>query len=142
MAVNPVEGAVSSMKKGMNCSQAIFSNYGPHLGIDYDMALKITSAFGGGINDMGNVCGAVTGAIKAIGLKHGGEGTDNQMKSQEVTSKFTNKFKELNDTFMCKELINHDLLTQEDIEHAFKSGAFNNCLKFVKDASEILENLL
>ena len=142
MVDNRVERAVSSMKNGMNCSQAVFSVYSQHLGVDHDTALKITSAFGGGISGTGNVCGAVTGAIMAIGLKHGGEGTNDQMKSQGITSQFTNKFKERNETIICRELINHDLLTPEDIEHAFKTGVFNNCPKFVKDASEILENVL
>ncbi|MHA2251008.1 MAG: hypothetical protein ACXAD7_11635 [Candidatus Kariarchaeaceae archaeon] len=38
--------------------------------------------------------------------------------------------------------MDHDLLTAEDLEDAFKTGAFNNCPKFVKDAAEILEQVL
>jgi len=103
--------------------------------------------FGGGINQTGNVCGAVTGALMAIGLKHGEVGIQEiqeiqDLKSSKVASEFTKKFKERNVTIICRELIDHDLLTAEDIEHAFKTGAFNNCPKFVKDAAEILEKIL
>ena len=51
-----------------NCAQAIFATYGPRLAkgkVDFDSCMKITSAFGGGINRTGNVCGAVTGALMA-----------------------------------------------------------------------------
>jgi len=150
MSDNRVEEAISCLRDGMNCSQAIFSVYGHHLGVDRDRCLKIASVFGGGINNTGNVCGAVTGAIMAIGLKHGdlkyGEVGIKDLtelpKSYGVASEFTKKFKERNVTIICRELIDHDLLTAEDIEHAFKTGAFNNCPKFVKDAAEILEKML
>ena len=150
MSDNRVEGAISCMEDGMNCAQAIFSVYGQHLGVDRDTCLKIASVFGGGINQTGNVCGAVTGAIMAIGLKHGEAGIREKQEIQEildvksfkVAREFTKKFTERNVTIICRELINHDLLTAEDIEHAFKTGAFKNCPKFVKDAAEILEKVL
>ena len=34
---------------------------------------RIATPFGGGIGGRGEVCGAVTGAVMAIGLKHGRE---------------------------------------------------------------------
>lgn len=136
MSDNRVEGATSSMENGLNCSQAIFSIYGQYLGMDRDTCLKITSVFGGGINRTGNVCGAVTGALMAIGLKHA------EVESDSVASEFTKKFRERNGTIICRELIDHNLLTVIDRAHAFESGAFENCPKFVKDAAEILEKML
>jgi len=150
MSDNRVEEVISCFKDGMNCSQAIFSVYGQHLGVDRDACLKISSLFGGGINQTGNICGAVTGALMAIGLKHGEVRMQEiqeikeiqDLKSFKAASEFTKKFKERNATIICRELINHNLLTAEDIEHAFKTGVFNNCPKFVKDAAEILEKIL
>ena len=58
-----------------NCAQAIFATYGPQIGlenIDYESCMKIASAFGGGINLTGNVCGAITGTLMTLGLKYGG----------------------------------------------------------------------
>ena len=49
-----------------NCAQAIFATYGPLIGlqkIDCNRCMRITAAFGGGINLTGNVCGAITGAL-------------------------------------------------------------------------------
>lgn len=142
MSENRVEEVISLLDHQYNCSQAIFSVYGQYLGVDRDTCLKITSVFGGGIDRTGNVCGAVTGAMMAIGLKYGEVQTKDPLGSHGVASEFIKKFKDRNVTIICRELIDHDLLTTEDLDHAFKTGTFNNCPKFVKDAAEILEKIL
>ncbi|MFX1513016.1 MAG: C-GCAxxG-C-C family protein [Promethearchaeota archaeon] len=148
MSDNRVEEVMSRFQEGMTCSEAIFSVYGQHLGVDRDTCVKIASVFAGGINHTGNVCGAVTGAIMAIGLKYSEVRTrpptefKELPKSYRIASEFTTKFKERNGTIICRELIDHDLLTVEDIQHAFKTDAFKNCPKFVNDVAEILESIL
>jgi len=142
MSENRVEEVISLLDHQYNCSQAIFSVYGQYLGVDRDTCLKITSVFGGGIDRTGNVCGAVTGAMMAIGLKYGEVGTKDPLGSHGFAGEFIKKFKDRNVTIICRELIDHDLLTTEDLDHAFKTGTFNNCPKFVKDAAEILEKIL
>jgi C_GCAxxG_C_C family probable redox protein len=128
-------------RKG-SCSQAIFTAYGEHLSlgkVDYDTCMKIASAFSGGIAGTGNVCGALSGALMAIGLKYGGA---NATKADEVARKFLDEFKSLHGTILCREFIDHDLFTDEDVKHAFQTGAFNNCDKFVEDAALLLDKLL
>lgn len=131
-------------RKG-NCSQAIFATYSEQLGlgkVDYDTCLKIASAFGGGIARTGNVCGALTGALMVLGLKYGGAKEAEQEKANEVGGKLLNEFQSLNGSIICRELINHDLLTDEDVKQAFKKGSFINCPKFVEDVSIMLERFL
>lgn len=133
------------LEKGQNCSQAIFTGYGEQLGlgkVDYDTCLKIASAFGGGIARTGNVCGALTGAVMALGLKYGGAKREDQEKANRVAGKLLNEFRSLNGSIICRELINHDLTTDEDLKQAFQKDAFNNCPKFVEDVSMMLEKLL
>ncbi|MFQ5976791.1 MAG: C-GCAxxG-C-C family protein [Candidatus Heimdallarchaeota archaeon] len=147
MSDNRVEEVLSCFQKGMSCSQAILSVYGQQFGVDRATCMKIASAFGGGIGGMGDVCGAVAGAIMAIGLKYdsGEVGTTaftELPKSYTVAREFTQEFRERNGTVTCRELIDHDLLTVEDVQNAFKTGAFKNCPQFVKDAAEILEKIL
>ena len=43
-----VEYAVSCFKDGFSCSQAVLSAYGGRFGLDHEMALKVSGAFGGG----------------------------------------------------------------------------------------------
>lgn len=129
-------------RKG-SCSQAVFATYGEHLGlgkVDFDTCMKIASAFSGGIAGTGNICGALSGALMALGLKYG---TDtNPFKINDVSRKLLDEFESLNGTTMCRKLINHDLLTQEDTKKAFETGAFDNCGKYVEDTTKILDKLL
>ena len=128
-----------------NCSQAIFAAYGEQLGVgkvDYDTCLKIASAFGGGIAQTGNVCGALTGALMALGLKYGSGEMKDQQNVNNISVKLLNDFKSLNGSIICRELINHDLITEDDIKQAYQTGAFNNCPKFVEDVAMMLEKLL
>ncbi len=122
------------------CSEAIFAAYGKHLGsgeVDYDTCFKIASAFSGGIARTGNVCGALTGALMALGLKHG-----SAEKVNEVAVKFLDEFQSLHGSTICRELIDHNLMTDDDLKQAFATGAFDNCPKFVEDVTVILDRLL
>jgi len=126
-----------------HCSQAIFASYGEQLGlgkVDFETCMKISSAFSGGIAGSGNVCGAITGALMALGLKYGSYGYATEVN--EIAVKLFDEFKSLNGSIICRELINHDLITDEDVKQAFGNGSFDNCPKFVEDTAVILEKLL
>ncbi len=60
---------LARFSEGPNCTQAIAATYGPNLGLDVEQALKGGDAFGSGMG-MGATCGALTGALMIIGLKH------------------------------------------------------------------------
>ena len=58
--------------KGCNCAQIVFSYFAEKNGLDINKALKISSAFGGGMGK-GDICGAITGAYMALGLIYGND---------------------------------------------------------------------
>jgi C_GCAxxG_C_C family probable redox protein len=140
---NPAEKAKKMMndRKG-HCAQAVFTAFEEKLGkgkIDFDTMMQVSSAFSGGIVRTGNVCGAVTGALMVLGLKYG---SPDSTKVNEVAKKFLDEFELLHSTVICRDLIKHDLITDEDVNNAFKTGAFDNCPKYVEDAVILLEKLL
>jgi C_GCAxxG_C_C family probable redox protein len=142
-----VEAAVSFFKQGFNCSQAVFAVFADQFGIDEETALKISAGFGGGIGAQGLTCGAVTGAIMVIGLKHGGtkpEDTDAKKQTYRLARELSKRFKERNcGTIECRELLKCDMSTKEGYEEAKKRDVHNTvCPKFVADAAEILEEIL
>ena len=63
--------AVELLGQGFSCSQAVFAVFADELGLERDVALKVASGFGGGIGGTGRACGALTGAIMAIGYENG-----------------------------------------------------------------------
>jgi len=138
--------AVSSFKEGFNCSQSVLSTYSRLNGLNREVALKIAQAFGGGMARMGQTCGAVTGAFMVIGLKYGkvkAEDEEAKEKTYEIVREFVKRFKSLNGSIICKDLLGYDLDTPEGRKQVEeKQICETTCPKFVEDAVEILEKLL
>jgi C_GCAxxG_C_C family probable redox protein len=140
--VSRVERAVSLFEEGFSCSQAILSTFGPQLGLDRETALKVATAFGGGTGHMGETCGAVTGAFMVIGLKHGrirAEDEETRDKAYELVAEFVDKFRSRNGSIVCRELLGCDINTPEGLALAREK---NVCPGFVRDAAEIIEEIL
>lgn len=141
-----VDRAVSCFEQGFNCCQAVLSSYGPRFGLDRESALKIASGFGGGIGHLGESCGAVTGALMVIGLKHGGtvaEDEKSSAKTYGLISQFLERFKARHGSIRCRELLGYDISTPEGLQAIKDKGLFDNlCLKFIRASAEILEQLL
>ncbi len=144
--MDKVETVLSSFRDGFSCAQALLSAYGPELGLDRETALKVAGAFGGGMGRMGEACGAVTGAIMVIGLKYGSTDPKDFRAKEEayrVVRVFAERFRALNESITCKELLGCDIGTPEGMKLARKSKVFSTrCPKYVKDAAEIIEELL
>ena len=128
---------------GFSCSQAVFSTLAPELGIDEESALKISSAFGGGMMRHGEVCGAVTGSLMTLGLKFGSDRPDSEEKVREVSQELMRQFKEKNGSLLCKELLGYHLIIPEEREKAKESGVFGKvCPHLVFQATELTEELM
>jgi len=136
--------AVETFRGGINCTQAILSAWGSRHGLDRDTAMKIGGAFGSGMN-MGETCGAVTGALMVIGLRHArvsSAGFLSRDRTEKETLEFIERFKMRNGTVSCKELLGCDLGTPQGRATAKRDKSFKTrCPKFVRDAAEILEEM-
>ena len=129
--------------ENFNCAQAVFAAFAGKYGLDEKTALKIASAFGGGLR-MGDVCGAVSGAAMVIGLKYGqtvGVDTTTKADCYSRTEEFIRLFRAANGSHICKEILGCDLGTPEG------KASFNDrgmvkyiCTKIVASAAEILES--
>ncbi len=141
-----VDQALACFESGFNCSQAIFSTYGPLYGLDRDMCLRIASPFGAGMGYMQETCGAVSGAFMVIGLKYGRisiEDEESKERTYRLVRKFAKRFKSRNKSIQCGELLGVDITTVEGLEEAREKALFKTrCPAFVRDAAEILEEIL
>ncbi len=144
--MDKVERAVSCFKKGFSCSQALLSTYGAQLGLNREMALKVSGAFGGGMGRMGETCGAVTGAFMVIGLKYGKTRVEDEQtkeKAYNLVKEFVDKFKSRNGSIICRELLSCDISTPEGMKLAKERKLIATlCPKLVQDAAEIIEQIL
>jgi C_GCAxxG_C_C family probable redox protein len=80
---------------------------------------QIASAFAGGIGNTGAVCGAVVGAVMAIGLKQGrGETMEEMLGKLAVAREFRRRFEAEMGEIGCRELTGLDLSTEEGLRQA------------------------
>ncbi|MBE5944761.1 MAG: C_GCAxxG_C_C family protein, partial [Lachnospiraceae bacterium] len=143
--MNHIEKANEFFAKNFHCSQAVFAAFAEELGITEEQALKIGACFGSGMRK-GEVCGACTGALMALGLKYGqADEADmkSRMKTNEVSDRFMNEFKAEHGSYICKELLKCDLSTKEGIEYALENKLFTEfCPKMVESATAIAEKIM
>lgn len=141
-----IERAVSCFQEGFSCAQAVLSAYGPQLGLDREMALRVAGAFGGGMGHLGRTCGAVTGSFMVIGLRYGktrAEDNETRDKAYRLVVEFADRFQSRNGSTVCKELLGYDISVPEEYELAREKGVFATlCPKLVRDAAEIVEQIL
>lgn len=140
-----IESAVANFNGGLHCSQCVLEAVSTDIGIDRDLALKISSGFGGGMCH-GELCGAVTGAVMALSLKYGNvDGIDNEAKQKEykIVRGFCKEFKNINGSILCRDLMGVDFAEKENRNIAKEKGLFKkNCPKYIKDAINILDEFL
>ena len=143
--MSKTEKALKNFQETMNCSQAILSAYSEDLGMDEKLAHKVASAFGGGIARNGETCGAVTGALMVLGLKHWNPDLvpdEAKMYVYDRSNKFIQEFIAQNKSIKCKELLDADLSTEEGRKKMKEENLSKKiCEKAVCDAAEIIEKM-
>lgn len=133
-----IDEAVQLFEGSYLCSQAVFAVFSEDLGLSKENAFKIGACFGSGMRQ-GEVCGACTGALMALGLKYG----DDKPKCDEVSDKFFEEFKKENGSFICRDLLECDISTPEGVKQALDNNLFREvCPKMVASAVEITEKIM
>jgi C_GCAxxG_C_C family probable redox protein len=140
------DDAVACFGRGFNCAQSVLSACCEQYGMSKEEALKVSCAFGAGMGRLGGTCGAVTGAYMAIGLKYGKylEGDEvPKEKTYAMVNEFSRQFKARNGSIVCRELLGLDIGSPEGAK-VFKEKGYhaNRCTRYVRDATEIVEDLL
>lgn len=91
-------------------------------GIESEIIPRIAFCFAGGIGNTGAVCGAVAGAVMAVGLiKERGDSMEEMFRTLAVAQEFRRRFEAEMGTINCRELTGTDLSTPEGIEQFMSS---------------------
>jgi C_GCAxxG_C_C family probable redox protein len=140
---NPPEIAVARFRQSFNCAQSVFAAFASQLDMNDSQALKLASPFGGGVARRGQICGAVTGALMALGLAQGADTPAGKEDAYRLGQEFLKRFESRHASILCRELIDCDISTPEGHQLARDKGAFTTlCPLFVRDAAEIAQNML
>ena len=139
------EKASELFANNFNCSQAVLTAFAPDFGLDEKLALMLGTPFGGGARNA-EMCGAVSGALMVLGLKYGHyESENNEQKSRAyaIAVEYTKRFKELNGSIVCRDLLGYDLTKPEDSACIKEKNLFRTvCPEMIKSAVEVLESIL
>jgi len=139
-----VEEATGLFLSGYNCCQATFTPYAKLLGVDQELALRLSCSFGGGIGRMREVCGAASAMFLVAGLVCGNTDAGNQeakTRNYETVRRMAGAFKEQHQTMICREILG--------LRAAEKSAAPSErtpeyyqkrpCVRMVESAARIIE---
>jgi C_GCAxxG_C_C family probable redox protein len=140
------EKAITTFRAGLNCAQAVLTAYSDEMSFDENLALSVSCGFGGGMGRLQETCGAVTGSYMVLGVYNCKKFADNQERKEKtyaMIQKFSNKFKEINGSTDCIELIKCDLKTEEGHLYAKDNNLFERvCEKCISDSVRIVNQLI
>jgi C_GCAxxG_C_C family probable redox protein len=128
-----------------NCAQSVFVPLARRLEMDPDLAFRIATPFGGGISHTGQVCGAVSGALMAIGLARGITTVDREKKyaCYHLAQSFLQTFESLHDDVTCPALIGFQIGVPSELAQAKRANVFHDlCPVYVADAVRIASGLI
>ena len=132
-------------KGRIHCSQIVACEYAEQLGYDRDEVCKIANPFGGGMF-CGDTCGAVSGAMLAIGMKYGNSEHGNKEQDDlciEKIKEFQKEFAARYNSTICRELLGYDFRDSGQKKAAFSDGRVKEvCPCLVRDVIDILGRLL
>lgn len=142
--MSKVEMASQMFRGGCACSQAILATYGPALGLPRNTAMQVAAGFAGGMR-LGETCGAVTGALMVLGLRHASEHSETAAGRADVYARvleFQKRFQNQHGSLICRQLLGVDVSTPEGMKQAREQNLFQTtCVRIVESAAAILEQM-
>ena len=140
------ERGIGLFKEGFSCSQAVATVFAEDQGLPVETALRLSQGFGGGMARMADTCGAVTGAILVLGLKHGRTRADDNAakeRTYDLVRELARRFKARHGSLDCRDLLGCDIGTPEGLKLSNDARLHDHlCPLLVASAVEILEDIL
>ena len=123
------EKAASLHASGYNCAQAVVCAFADKIDVEEKTLFKLAEGFGRGMGNMEGSCGAISGAIMAIGFINSDGNKTSKVSTYGRSTYILDEFKKQRGTVRCK-----DLKTQ--------GPCFTPCRQCVELAAELLEKEL
>jgi C_GCAxxG_C_C family probable redox protein len=132
--------------KGYNCAQSILWAFRQESGLPEETALRIACGLGAGMGRKGEVCGAVTGGILVLGMRHGRGPNDDPTATEQTyakTQELVHRFTSQHGSCLCRQLLNGCDLTTQNGQRSFEENDYFEkiCASCVQSVVEILEQI-
>lgn len=119
----------------LNCAEAVLITMCNYYDVDMNVCPMIATAFGGGLCGTQGVCGALSGALMVIGIRHGRELGGDRTRAYELGKRLMAWFRERNGSLNCGELTDTDMTDPEQMK-AFRAPGGKHetlCQALVRD---------
>lgn len=132
---------------GLNCAQSVFVAFTDVTGMDKELAMRLSSSFGGGMGRMREVCGACSAMFMIAGILYGpGESFSHEDKTDhyKLIQELAAEFKAKHGTIICRELLKGLSVTSspEPEKRTETYYKVRPCVRFVRTAAEILDGYI
>lgn len=130
--------------EGFNCAESVSLALSRCVNLPCECIPKIATGFGAGMRT-GSICGAVSGAILAFGLKYGRMNpseTERRDHVNRMVTEFMEKFKREHKTIVCQELLGINPSTEEGKKKYEEENMHKKCKEYVTTAFQLAQILL
>lgn len=134
-----VERCCKHFEDGYNCCETVLLAFSEILGMENNTIPEIATPFGGGIHQRQYMCGALTGALMAIGLKYGRSTAEGDReipteKSRKIIEKFIERYGNTN----CIEILGYGPGDLEKIQQDKPRIKATICTPLIKQVAQWL----
>lgn len=102
------EKARSLFLEGYNCTQAVVGAFCDDMGLEPEQAMRMASAFGGGMGRLREVCGTFSGILIVLGYFYGYDQPGDYEGKKELYARvqdLATEFREEQGSIICRELL-------------------------------------
>ena len=132
------------MEEGYTCAESVLLAVKQEFEIEGEVPTHMAMCFGGGIGLTGAVCGAVSGAVMAIGLIKGPAANMQEFfQIMPLVQELRRRFEKEMTTMNCRELTGFDLTTPEKFQEYMNTDTNEKvCIPAVDTAYRIALDIL
>lgn len=105
------EKAKELFLEGYNCTQSVVGAFCEDMGLEMDQAMRMVSAFGGGMGRLREVCGTFSGMLFVLGFFYGYDQPKDYEGKKELyahVQELAAEFRKDQGSIICRELLGID----------------------------------
>lgn len=130
--------------KGFNCAQSVLAAFADQIALPEPELMSLAGGFGAGTGT-GELCGAVSGAVMALGLMTPvdmDEPVASKKRTLELSKEFQRRFVEKFEAIRCRDLLQKQFAPDARTPAAVELGITAHCAVMIVTAVEIVEQML
>lgn len=142
--MNRFERANAYHKQGFNCCQSVLAAFSDLTGLSEQASFDIGGGFGAGAGT-GELCGAVSGAVMALGMVTPVDPADpvgSKKRTVALSKELQKRFAEKFGALRCQDLLQNKFTPDDTTPAARDMGLTGHCDIMIVTAVEIVEEML